>query len=193
MPLPRASATLAGVAIITVIIIVAPLFTEPGYSMVSNPISQLAAQETRNAWLMRIGLCALGIGPGIDALRRLRTQPIRTVFLMIFAVAMLFTAWWSARPIDPEITFDAEEDKLHALAAMVAGYAFSAGALCFAATDRGIWRRLASVAAAAAASIIPVFMFLHPDVMGLLQRFMLATCFIWLVYFLPPSAPRAGQ
>jgi hypothetical membrane protein len=182
------SATLVGVATITAIIVIAPFFTEPGYSMVSNPISQLAGQHTRNAWLMQIGLVALGVGPGIDATRRLRRQPVRTFFFLVFSVAMLAAAFWSARPIDAAVAFDADEDRRHMLAAMVAGYAFAIGALCFAVTDRGLWRRLASIAAAAAASLIPVFMFRHPEIMGLLQRFMLATCFIWLVYYLPPRS-----
>lgn len=182
------SATLVGVATITAIIVIAPFFTEPGYSMVTNPISQLAGQNTRNAWLMQIGLGALGVGPGIDAMRRLRRQPVRTVFFLVFSAAMLAAAFWSARPIDAAVAFDADEDARHMLAAMVAGYAFAIGASCFAVTDRGAWRRLASVVAAAAASFIPVYMFLYPEIMGALQRFMLATCFIWLVYYLPPRS-----
>ncbi len=183
-----ANPTRLGVLTVTVIIAIAPSFTAEGYSAIVNPISQLGAQHTQNSWLMNIGLCALGIGPGIDAWGWRRRRAISTVFLLIFSVAMLFTAYYSARPVDAGIAFDAHEELRHIFAAMVAGYAFALGAIGFAFREPGLWRKLACIVAAAAASIIPVFMFANPEITGLLQRIMLATCFLWLVVFLPRAA-----
>jgi hypothetical membrane protein len=187
MPSIQFSATLVGVAIITAIIIIAPLLTVPDYSVVSHPISMLGAQATPNAWLMNIGLAALGLGPAVDALRRARAQWIRTIFFLIFSAAMVAAAVFSTRPVNPDIVFDTREEVHHAIAAMVAGYSFSIGAVIFAITQKVTWHRLASLFAAAAASFIPMLMFKYPEVMGLLQRFMLATCFLWLIVFLPVS------
>ena len=48
----RPSATLLGVIAITAAIIIGPYLTAPGYSSVTNAISELGAQSTPNAWMM---------------------------------------------------------------------------------------------------------------------------------------------
>lgn len=50
----------AGAVICLVAFLAGPLYTEPGYDWVRHSISELAAQNTANAWIMRLGLFCLG-------------------------------------------------------------------------------------------------------------------------------------
>lgn len=184
----RPSATLIGVIAALTAIVVAPFFSVPEYSSARNAISELGAQGSPNAWIMRAGFVAYGLGVLVDAARRLRVTPLVGVVFVVFGLAMAMSAVFSHRPVDQTLSYDVREDELHSLFATVVGFAFTFGAVAQSFIERSLWRRLACYVAAVAAIGLPLAMLGFAEIAGVLQRLMFAISFAWLVEFLPANA-----
>ena len=76
----RFSAVLVGVLLITVAIVLGPLYTASGYSIVTNLVSELGAQHMPNAWIMNAGFIAFGVGVTVSAARRAHSGDVPRIW-----------------------------------------------------------------------------------------------------------------
>jgi len=189
MPRFDITPTLLGVLLCSSMILLGPLYTVDGYSMVAHTSSQLGAQNTEGSWLMNLGFIALGFGVGIDARRIWWIVPFVSAIFLMFAVAMIMTGVFSLQPIDPALPYNDMWHVLHSVFAVAAGICFCVGAIGY-----GLFRRVGaakwiSIVAGLLATGLSLAIFMLPEVQGLLQRLMFAVTFTWLAVYLPHIKP----
>ena len=114
------------------VIILAHLFAPIEYDWRLNTVSDLGAQQYKNAWLMRIGF----IGFGVLLSTALLCSFIHTdeknysdLLIVAYALSILLSGFFSTAPFVETATFSIGEDKWHSLFAQIAGIAFSFGIL----------------------------------------------------------------
>jgi hypothetical protein len=175
------AAALIGIGAFVLAALAGPFFSHPAYSSMADTVSELAGQNMPNAWIMRSGFVALGVGVCLAALVMPRTDLLLSAALVMFGAAMVGAAIWSHLPIAQVGGGDVEEDALHSLAANTMGASFAAacGARLWARRRIGVdWLSAAGLAVSIGA---PMLMFTFPETMGATQRMMFAFSFVWLV------------
>lgn len=171
------ASTRIGIAAFVLAVAAGPLYTVPGYSPVSNLISELAAQHTPNGWVMSLAFVVLGGAIVADARRR----PVPAIvpfaaFGSFIALAGLF----GHAPITPGVAFDAALHRAHALLATLAGVSITVALAWQALRERAALRRAAAGGVALLRLALPLAMLAWPAVQGLVQRIMYTTLFVWL-------------
>ena len=88
-----------GILLFVTLAALGPLYTAPGYSLISNVISELAAQSTPCNYVMAAGFVILGLSITIDGLRPWRLMHLPYIaFGLFFGAAGLF----GHKPIIPD-------------------------------------------------------------------------------------------
>jgi hypothetical protein len=100
------------------------------------------------------------------------------------------TAVFSHRPIDPAAAYVVFEDDMHSFFSSVVGASFAIGVLAFGFARRDLGPPAVHAAAVVAALILPLGMFLLPEIEGALQRGMFFSSFAWFAAYLPRLAMR---
>jgi len=110
------------------IIIIAHFLTPAEYNWKVNTISDLAAQQYNNAWLMRIGFIGFGILMCIAvffSFFQSGQKNYSDFLIIIYALSVSLSGIWSTAPFFETQSFSIQEDNLHSLFAQMAGIAFS--------------------------------------------------------------------
>lgn len=159
-----------------------PLYTAPGYSVLSNVISELAAQNTPRNAVMALAFVLMGGLVALDGLRPWRAPALPfAVFGVAFAAAGLF----GHKPITPGVPYLVWADTVHSQLATVSGVALTVG-FGWQAVLRGPWphRGMAGLLALACVGL-PLAMLALPAWQGAIQRLMYLLVFGWLFAFFP--------
>ena len=177
---------IAGLLFVSALLLfLAPLAMPPGYSWLSNAISESAAQGLRHAWIARLGFLCFGFAVLWLASYK-KTVWARSVYLMqlVFALFMIGTAAFSHKPWLAGVSVDYTEDLLHSITATGMGFAFAFGVvLRFMQRDRNeILSRIFDVIAILAAIALTPIGGCLPSIAGLLQRVMFAVAYLWFAY-----------
>ncbi len=178
--------TRIGIIIFGLAIITGPLYTVENYHFLSDTISELGAQNTRNNFIAIIGFISFGLGIVIDWIRHPST--FRIPFLL-FGAGMLLAGIFPHKPIDPTTDFSATVDSLHSLLATLSGIAITVGFLQFTLFPPPKAPRLLSGYMASLCFFVPIAMFSFPEYAGILQRCMYAHVFVWLWFFSAQDFP----
>jgi Protein of unknown function (DUF998) len=184
------SATHAGVAAAATAIAIGPFFNVADYSSLRHSTSELGAQGAPGAWIMNAGFAAFGLGVLIDAVRAFRASPAPAGAFIVFGSAMIMTAFFSHRPIDPDAAYVVFEDDMHSIFSSVVGASFAIGVFAFGFAHRDLGPPAVHAAAVVAALILPLGMFLLPEIEGALQRAMFFISFAWFAAYLPRLSMR---
>lgn len=116
------------------VIILAHLYSQPGYEWSQHTISALAAQDHTNKGIMQAGFIGFGIllNAGL-ILKFVEIGKINypDVLLMLYGLAILVTGFFCEKPIDEAIRYSMTEAKIHSIFATMAGIALSAGILWY--------------------------------------------------------------
>jgi hypothetical protein len=191
MNLPHARAQLlalnptrAGILVFSAAALAGPWYTVSGYSVVSNTISQLAAQATENNFVMRAGFVALGLGILTDAIRHPRWS---NAAFIAFGLFMSLAGLFGHKPIAPAVPFSPRTDSAHSALATLAGIAITV-----ALASRGVQtipgnRGVVTFALAMLCLVLPLGMTAFPAFQGLVQRVMYLCVFVWLWVYFPAS------
>ena len=168
------------IAALVVGIIAGNIFAHPDYSIVSNTISELAAQDAPNAWIMRAAFFTYGLGVAAAALADIRTHVLTRIAIIAFGLSLVGAGFWAARPIWPEAPFNVREDNLHSIFGTLTGVSFAAACSARLFLPSGSLRDWLSWVGLVASIAIPLYMLQVPTLDGLPQRVMFAISAIWL-------------
>lgn len=146
----------------------------PGYSAITNPISDLAAVGANTAPLMNAGFTAYGVGVPLAAWTMRRV--IGTPASIALAINGLLTFGVLAAPMERSDTVD----QVHAAFAGSAYVALATGILLASRELRPSWLRNASMAVGATTALALVAS-LTTETPGLFQRVGLTTADAWLI------------
>lgn len=170
--------------LLIVVMFVLPLFSFPGYSVVSNTTSHLGAQQAPGAWVMNGVFIVLGLACGIDGWRRLGNYWFHKIVLSVFALALVFTAIFRHAPVVAAGQYNVMHDQLHSVFAIIVGFSYTLFAVSAAFVESSVARVAAAVAAAVLATFFSLLMFSLPEWAGIWQRAMFIVCFAWLIWFM---------
>ncbi|MFQ6006805.1 MAG: DUF998 domain-containing protein [Woeseia sp.] len=112
----------AGALVFLIAVLAGPLYTEPGYDWVRHSIGELAAQNTRNAWIMRFGLFCLGAA---TVLGYFRERSRFNVFFLFFGLTVGLSAFLPHKPFTVGRPFPDLLDQWHSAFATLGGFGCS--------------------------------------------------------------------
>jgi len=141
----------------------------PNYSLVSQSISETAAQATPGAWVARSGFALLGMAV-LSARSHAQVGRPSAMAYSAFALGLFGVGVWSHEPYLADLPYDATEASLHSLVAAGMGLAIVTAEVLAA------WhtRRKGPLLLASAYLLLPAAMNLHPAFAGVYQRLMFA-------------------
>lgn len=161
-----------------------PLFSFEGYSLVQNTTSHLGAQGSPNAWIMNVVFILLGMR-SVQVTYSSRIPYIQ-IFGSAFGLSLVMTGIFRHAPLVDNVTASMMHDFLHSVFATLTGFSFTLIAAGHGFMSHGRQRALAFIMAAVATAV-PVLMIVRPELMGLSQRFMFFTAFLWLFFYYKPA------
>lgn len=185
------SATLYGVLMCALLMLLGPLYTAPGYSLLAHTASDLGAQNTPMNWLMNLGFGAFGVGVFLDARRLWWRAPFVAATFLCFGLSMAMNGVFPARPFGPNLPFSDIADMMHLVMAAFAAITFIVGAASFLFIEADNRRKRLCGAAAVWAMICVAAMLYWPDLQGLIQRLLALVALPWLAAFVPQGKGAA--
>lgn len=171
-----------GILIFAATILLGPLYTVEGYSVIANTISELGAQMTRNNCVAIIGFVAFGLGIAIEWSRH---RMWATTPFLLFGIFIAAAGLSPHKPIDPGIAYDETIHWLHSVMASASGVAVTLGILWQGFRENVTQKRIVAFYMAGICLILPMAMFALPELQGLIQRLMYFQVFVWLWFFFP--------
>ena len=120
------------VGFFVITIILAHSFAPIEYDWKQNTISDLGAQQYKNAWIMRVGFIGFGLLLCAALFRLYSSSEDRNysdLLIAIYAISILLTGFFNTAPFLGTSSFSIQEDKWHSVFAQGAGIAFSIGIL----------------------------------------------------------------
>ncbi len=142
----------------------------PAYDIVTQSISETAAQGSPGAWVARTGFALLALAV-LSLLPRVTWGWGSRAAYTLFALGLVAVGVWSHEPYLPGVAFDPTEATLHSVAASAMGVAVVTGELLAARHTRH-WSRLALAGCYLG---LPMAMAGHPALAGVYQRLLFAT------------------
>lgn len=176
------SATRVAIAFLVFAVAFGPLYTAPGYSAVSNLISELAAQNTPRRWLMSGAFMALGAAVAYEGIQRYRRPLLPFIgFGLFFGAVGLF----GHKPITPGVPFTPWVHDVHSALATAFGVALTVGFVWQAVRGYTAVYRVVAAALAVVCVALPLLMLANPPYQGAIQRVMYLAVFGWLWLYFP--------
>ena len=173
--------SISAFAIAAVGVLVAPVFMHDGYSVLSNSISESAAQNVPTAWIARAALFASGIGVlGAVALKASTWSRATNISFTAFATLWIISSFFSTKSWVSGTPFNAVENAIHSYAASAMAIVVL-GALVLTFTKHSASRidRLLALTLASAATFLPLASLLVPEFGGMFQRLMFFYTYFW--------------
>lgn len=174
--------TAMAVVLFALVVLLGPLYTADGYNSVSNLISELGAQETKNNYIMISGFILLGSGIIIASMKKL-SYPI--VPFMLFGLFMITAGIFPHKPIDTTLQYNAAFHGLHGASATFAGISITSGFIWQGVLTRDKASRILCFYLATICFAFPMLMLAVPAFQGLIQRTMYLQVLGWMMVMHP--------
>ncbi len=172
----------AAYILVLVIMFILPFYSVEEYSIIRNTLSQLGAQNAPNAWIMNLAFVLLGIGSIIAGWRYLEDFAFHRIFLTIFSLSLIMTAFFNHAPVGTGIQFNHLEDAWHSYFATATGLSFVIFSILTAFVLEMRADRILSSSTGIIATILSSLMLERDQYSGIWQRLIFIICFGWLIY-----------
>lgn len=162
-----------------------PTISFDGYSILRHTTSHLGAQGSPYAWVMNTVFFLLGVYAICIAIGS--KIPYVQLIGTIFGLSLLMTGVFQHAPLIEGHAVNIFHDTMHSIFASTTGFSFTLLAIGHAFMTSKMQRYVA-LTMGLVATIIPILMITFPDYMGLSQRIMFVTAFLWLFFYFKPSS-----
>jgi hypothetical membrane protein len=115
-----------GVTIFAIAVALGPIYTVNNYSIISNLISELGAQHTKNNFIMIIAFAILGGSIAFDGIRKFQ---ISLLPFILFGLAMAIVGFFPHKPLDASLAYNNTIHSIHGIIASMAGTVITVGFL----------------------------------------------------------------
>lgn len=176
------TALIAATGWLVLVMLLLPLWSFEGYSVVEHTTSHLGAQGSPNAWVMNATFLVVGVAAQFAGWRKLGSHPLALLLLSLFAISLVLTGLYRHAPVIEGVEANDFEDRRHSLFATTTGIGFVAFAVSMAFISRVSRDRAIAAVVAGAATLLSLAMAVWPDLAGLFQRAMFLMAFVWLIY-----------
>jgi len=171
-----------GIALFCLAVAFGLVSTAPDYSARVNLISELAAHNTRGAFIMAAAFVVLGAAISFDGWRGLRSS---TLPFLLFGGFMLLAGLLGHKPMTPGVPYSAVVASEHSMFATAVGIAISLAFAWQAWLSTALHGRFMAAALALVCRALPLGMLSWPEDQGLIQRLMYGLEFGWPWVFYP--------
>jgi hypothetical membrane protein len=163
------------------IVLAGPIYALKDYSVISNVISELGAQNTQNNYVMISGFLILGTAMIMDFLNK-KSYPM--VPFALFGLFMATAAIFPHKPIDANIQFNSTFHSLHSASATLAGISITAGFVWQGLLAEHKTAKILCFYLALVCFAFPLLMLAQPGIQGIIQRLMYLQilAWVWVMY-----------
>ncbi|WP_298541356.1 DUF998 domain-containing protein [uncultured Aquimarina sp.] len=159
-----------------------PFFSDPGYLISENTLSELGAQNTQNNWIMNFIFILLGFIIFINGFKVLDGFRLQVLVLLVFCISLLLTGIYLHAPINRELTFDSYQNEMHSVFSTLAGISFCTYCLTISFIARWRNQKLLAILIGIIALILSYLMVIHSDYRGVYERGIFIIAFGWILY-----------
>lgn len=171
--------------ILNLVMFILPYFSMEGYSIANHTTSQLGAQKTPNAWIMNSVFVLMGLISIYAGWNHYEGFWLQKILLVIFGISLAMTAFFGHAPINPELSFNAQDDKIHSLFASATGMSFTILAISTGIIKTNKSEMILPIVVGILASVLSAMMFKIEglsDFKGIWQRMIFIISFGWMIY-----------
>lgn len=168
--------TRLGIAIFAIAAVAGPLYTVQEYSVISDLISELGAQNTKNNYIMITAFMILGGSIAVDGVRKFHVSLLPFI---LFGLAMAVVGVFPHKPLNPSLAYNPTYHQLHGIMASVAGTVITVG-FAWQGFRTHKMQRAVCFYVALVAMIFPVLMLSFPGYQGIIQRIMYIQILGWV-------------
>jgi hypothetical membrane protein len=172
----------AAYCLLLLVMFILPFNSVPEYSLISNTLSQLGAQNTPNAWIMNFTFVSLGTASIIAGWKYFKGFAFQRLFLILFGISVTLAAFFNHAPLNPFAQFRISEDGWHSYFIFTAGMTFVILTVSSSFILVNRKDRLLATAAGASVIILSIMMTEVPYIKGVWQRLFFIISFGWMVY-----------
>jgi hypothetical membrane protein len=172
----------AAYCLLLMVMFILPNFSTPEYSIASNTLSQLGAQNTPNAWIMNLTFVSLGIGSIIAGWRYFEGFAFQRLFLILFGTSLTLAAFFNHAPINILIQYNIQEDGWHSYFIFTNGLTFVILSVTSTFIIDKQQDRLLAACAGLSAIFLSLLMSEAAQAAGIWQRLFFIISFGWMVY-----------
>ena len=180
-------ATTIAVLIYALAVFSGPAYTVDGYSSISNLISELGAQKTRNNYVMILGFVILGSGIILSSLKRF-SYPM--VPFMLFGFFMVSAGIFPHKPMDAALKYSRASHSLHGASATLAGISITVGFIWHGILSERVTSKIICMYLAVICFAFPMLMLRFPEYQGIIQRLMYVQVLGWILAMHPDMIMR---
>jgi hypothetical membrane protein len=168
--------------LLLLVMFILPFNSAPEYSIISNTLSQLGAQNTPNAWIMNFTFVSLGTASIIAGWKYFEGFAFQRLFLILFGISVTLAAFFSHAPVNALTQFKILEDGWHSYFIFTAGMTFVILTVSSTFILENQKDRLLATAAGVSVIILSIMMSEVQNIKGVWQRLFFIISFGWMVY-----------
>jgi hypothetical membrane protein len=176
------SILVAAYGMLLLVMFLLPCYSAPEYSLISNTLSQLGAQNTQNAWIMNFTFVALGIGSIIAGWRYFEGFAFQRLFLILFGISLILAALFNHAPVNTLIQYKISEDGWHSYFIFTSGLTFILLTVSSAFIFEKQEDKLLAIVAGISVLFFSVLMSKASQTAGVWQRLSFIIIFGWMIY-----------
>jgi len=172
----------AAYVLLLLVMFILPSYSAPGYSIISNTLSQLGAQNTPNAWIMNFTFVFLGIGSIISGWRYFEGFAFQRLFLILFGISFTLAAFYNHAPINTITQFKISEDGWHSYFIFITGLTFIILTVSSSFIPEKQADKILAIVAGVSVLFLSVLMSKAIQTAGVWQRLSFIILFGWMIY-----------
>lgn len=168
--------TRIAILVFALAVVLGPLYTVDTYSVISNLISELGAQHTKNNYIMVGAFIVLGVGVLFDGLKKYHVSLLPFI---LFGLLMAVVGVFPHKPLNHFLNFNQMYHNLHGIIAGVAGTIITIGFIWQGLRNKR-FSRIVCLYLAGVCFLFPILMLFFPSYQGIIQRGMYVQVFTWM-------------
>lgn len=172
----------AASAQLLLVMFILPCYSAPEYSLISNTLSQLGAQNTQNAWIMNFTFISLGISSIIAGWRYLKGFAFQRLFLILFGISLMLAAFFNHAPVNTLIPYKISENGWHSYFIFITGLTFIILTVSSTFIPGKQADKLVAIVAGLSVLFLSVLMSKATQTAGVWQRLSFIISFGWMIY-----------
>lgn len=157
-------------------------FQLDGYSWKQHSIAEMAAQNTPFSWIFNGLWVGLGIGIVWAGRNLMYGYWFQRILLSIFGLSLIFSAFFSAAPINPDLTYNLKEAELHFIFKTLSQGAFIVLAMAISFVLKDKKDKILGWIIVTIATVFTLLLFTLSSYPGILQHLLFLGSFGWLIY-----------
>ena len=173
---------IAGYVLGLLAMVILPVITSHGYSIIRNTLSELGAQSAPEGWIMNLIFVCLAFGSVIAGWNYFEGFLLHRIVLVLFGISLTLMAFFNHAPLNPGIRYNLTEASLHEYFSGTMGLSFVILSISTSLILERQSKRLLAIAVGISIILLSVMMSEAEMYAGIWQRLMFIISFGWMIY-----------